>query len=112
LASDHESGSTGIFMIVVASSRLSLRPPFTDAQPGDSGSPTATGMSITLPRCALSAGRYGPWGKRVSLEVAVVARIGVNQAPDRTVLGRDFGLSAAPTAAIAGDNDFTLDVDS
>ena len=51
-------------------------------------------------------------GVDVALEEAVVARIRVDQAADRAVLGRDLRLDAAPRAAVAGDDDLALDVDA
>ena len=62
-------------------------------------------MSITLPRCTPSVVRIGPVGKHVAVAVAVVARIGVDQAADRAVLGRDLRLDAAPRLAVARDDD-------
>ena len=56
----------------------------------------SVGMSITLPRCTPSLGRIGPSGNTSSDDVAVVARIGVDQAADRAVLGGDLRLDAAP----------------
>ena len=40
--------------------------------------------------------------------VAIVVRIGIDQAADRAVLGRDLGLDAAPRASIASDDDRAL----
>ena len=50
-------------------------------------------------------------GERRALEVAVVAGVGVDQAPDRAVLGGDLGLDAAPGVAVARDHDRALDRD-
>ena len=51
---------------------------------------------MTLPRCTPSLLRIGPVGKHIADEVPVVARIGVDQAADRAVLGGDLRLDAAP----------------
>src|SRR5208337_327241 len=47
-------------------------------------------------------------GKILALEVAVIPRIGVNDAADGSMLGRDFGLDASPAAAVARDHDGAL----
>ena len=44
-------------------------------------------------------------GINVALRVAVVARVGVDDAADRALLGRQLGLDAAPRAAITRDDD-------
>ena len=62
-ASAYEIGSTGIFMIVAASSFARRFAPSTAPTPGVRGSPGYVGMSMTLPRCTPSFGRYGPCGK-------------------------------------------------
>ncbi len=51
-------------------------------------------------------------GVDIALIVAVIAGIGVNQAADGAVLLRDLGLDAAPTAAVACDDDLAFDVDA
>ncbi len=51
-------------------------------------------------------------GIMLALEEAVVARVGVDDAADRAVLGGDLGLDAAPRAAVAGDDDGSLDRDA
>ena len=48
----------------------------------------------------------------VALEVAVVARIGVDDAADRAMLGGDLRLDAAPRPAVARDDDLPLHVDA
>ena len=48
----------------------------------------------------------------VSLVVAVVTRIGVDDAANRAVLGGDFRFDSAPRAAIARDGDFPFHVDA
>ncbi len=49
-------------------------------------------------------GAIRPGRKSLSRRVAVVAWIGVDQAPDGAVLGRHLGLDAAPTASVARDH--------
>ncbi len=61
-ASPHAIGITGILRMVLASLTGSFLPPGVAPQPGVSGSPVWTGMSITLPRCTPNSGRYGPSG--------------------------------------------------
>ncbi len=51
---------------------------------------------------------HGAFGEYVIVGVAVVSRIGVNEAADGAVLGGDFGLDAAPGIAILGDDDRAL----
>ena len=59
---------------------------------------------------ALHAVRIAAWprGEHVALNVAVVARVGIDEAADGAVLGRDLGLDAAPGAAVARDHDRSL----
>ena len=65
-------------------------------------------------RAALHPVRAAPaaFGVDVALEVAVAARIGVDDAADGAVLGRHLGLDAAPRAAVAGDHHLAGDVDA
>ena len=93
---------TGMVISVLASERRRRFEPGSDAQPGDNGSPTATGMSITLPRCTPSGGRMGPFGINVALIIAVVARVGIDEATDRAMFGGDLGLGAAPALYRSG----------
>ena len=66
-------------------------------------------MSITLPRCTPSRGRQAPLRENVALSVAVVGGIGIDEAPDRAMLGRDLGFDAAPGISIARDDNGALD---
>ncbi len=54
----------------------------------------------------------GAVGENVALSVAVVCRIGVDEAADRAMLGRNFGLDAAPGISIARDGNRSLDRDA
>ena len=65
-------------------------------------------------RSALRAPLVAPRPLRVdvALEVAVVPRVGVDEAAHRPVLGRDLGLDPPPGAAVAGDHDLALHVDA
>ena len=54
----------------------------------------------------------GALGENVALGVAIVARIGIDQAADRAVLGGDLGLDAAPGDAVARDHDGALNGDA
>ena len=47
----------------------------------------------------------------VALEVAIVVRVGVDEATDGAVFGRNLRLDAAPRTAVAGDDDLSFDVD-
>jgi hypothetical protein len=51
-------------------------------------------------------------GKRLAVEVPVVARVGVDEATDRAVLAGDLWLDAAPGVAVARDDDRALDRDA
>jgi hypothetical protein len=44
--------------------------------------------------------------------VAVVARIGIDQAADRAMFLRELGLESAPATAVAGDDDLAAHVDA
>src|SRR5688500_11517358 len=48
----------------------------------------------------------------VALEIAVIARIGVDQATHGASLIRDLGLGAAPALAVARDHDPAFDADT
>ena len=48
-------------------------------------------------------------GENVALRVAVIGGIGIDEASDGAVLGRDFGLDAAPGIAVARDHDGAFD---
>ena len=65
-------------------------------------------------RAALSPGfgLEGAFGVHVALPVAIVLRVGINQAADGTLFGGHLGLDAAPRAAILGNYDFALHVDA
>ena len=101
---------TGILVRVGASLRSRRLASLVAATPGVRGSPGKSGMSATEPRWAPSSLRKGALRVDVALEVAVVARVGVDEAADGAVLGRDLGLDAAPGAAVAGDHDLALHV--
>src|SRR5271165_3831263 len=60
-ASPYEIGSTGILVIVWASVSARRFASLVAPTPGVSGSPGYC-VSITLPRCTPSGGRYGPAG--------------------------------------------------
>ncbi len=64
-----------------------------------------TELSCTLPRCTPSFGRYAPFGKNFAAGVAVVARIGVDDAADGAVFRTNLRLDAAPGVAVARNND-------
>ena len=51
-------------------------------------------------------------GIDVAGEVAVVSRVGVEDATHRSALGRHLGLDPAPRTAVARDHDLAFDVDS
>ena len=51
-------------------------------------------------------------GEDVALEIAVVVGVGVDQASDGAVLGRNLRLDAAPRPAVARDHDRTLHGDA
>ena len=59
-----------------------------------------------LRRTHRSLGEHGP------APVAIVGRIGVDEAADRAVLRRDLGLDAAPRAAVLRDHDRALHGDA
>ena len=44
--------------------------------------------------------------------IAVIGRIGIDDAADRAMLLREFGLQPAPALAVAGDDDLALDADA
>src|SRR5271168_5399889 len=48
---------------------------------------------------------HGAGGKDVVHKIAVVARIGIDEAADGAMVRGEFGLDAAPDAAVAGDGD-------
>jgi hypothetical protein len=50
--------------------------------------------------------------EHVAVEVPVVARVGVDEATDRTVLVRERRLDAAPAVAVPRDDDFPFDADA
>ena len=52
------------------------------------------------------------FGEDIALKIAVVTGIGIDEAADGTVFGSDLGFDAAPTAAVAGDDDFAFHVDT
>ena len=52
------------------------------------------------------------FGEDLALEVAVLMRVGIDQASDGAVLGRHFGLDAAPRIAVARDHDGALHGDA
>src|SRR5207237_8700301 len=57
-------------------------------------------------------GAEGAAGVNVAGEVAVLPRIGIDQAGDGAILVGDFGLHAAPARSVAREDDLPLDVDS
>src|SRR5579871_5985483 len=47
----------------------------------------------------------------IVLKIAIVSRIGIDDAPDGIMLGCNLGLNASPdTTAVAGNHDFPLDI--
>ncbi len=54
----------------------------------------------------------GALGIFVALKIAVLVRIGINEATDRAMFRRDLGLDAPPRAAIARDDDFAFHIDA
>ena len=54
----------------------------------------------------------GAGGIDVALHIAVVPRVGVDQAADGAALGRDLRFDAAPGAAVAREDDLAGDVDA
>ena len=103
---------TGILVSVGASLRSRRFASLVAATPGVRGSPAKRGMSATEPRWAPALIAPGTLRVDVALEVAVVARVGVDEAAHGPVLGRDLGLDAAPGPAVAGDDDLALHVDA
>src|SRR6185436_4628948 len=80
-----------------------------------SGSQWIAGMERHVRhRAALRAavGPVSPLGIGIALAVAVLARVGVDDAADGAVLGGELGLDAAPGATIAGEDDLAADVDA
>ncbi|CAM5604922.1 hypothetical protein RLIN73S_06790 [Rhodanobacter lindaniclasticus] len=65
-------------------------------------------------RAALHAfgGAPAAVGPGVALGVAVLVRVGIDQAADRAVLLRQLRLQPAPAAAVAGDHDLAAHVDA
>src|SRR6185295_6970245 len=61
-------------------------------------------------RAVLAAVR--PDGIDLALRVAVLPRVGVDDAADCAVLGGDLGLDASPRAVVAGDDDLPLHADT
>src|SRR5205814_6119832 len=57
-------------------------------------------------------GTHGAFGVGITGRVAVVFRIGVDDAANGTVFRGDLGLDAAPGFAVAGDHDGSLDGDA
>ena len=53
----------------------------------------------------------GTVGENVALRVAIVRGIGIDEASDRAMLGRNLGLDAAPGISIARDGNGSLDRD-
>src|SRR5258705_2779986 len=50
-------------------------------------------------------GAHGSIGENAPTGVSIVSRIGIDQAPDRAVLGRYLWVDTAPRAAVFGDDD-------
>ena len=51
-------------------------------------------------------------GKLIADEIAILMRIGVDDAPDRPMLGGDFRFDAAPRSAIPRDDDRAFHADA
>src|SRR5439155_11612706 len=65
-------------------------------------------------RAALSAifVAKGPFGIILSLKIAVLVRVRINNAPKGAMLGGDLWLDAAPGAAVTGEDNLSPHVDS
>ena len=57
-------------------------------------------------------GPPGALRERFTFDVAVLAGVGIDQAADRPVLGRDLGLDAAPARPVSRDDDRPFDRDA
>ena len=105
-------GSTGILVRVTASLERQALGVLGGA---DAGRQRVAGINRHVhDAAALHAvlGTAGPCGKDFALEVAVVVRVGIDEAADGAVLGRHLGLDAAPRTAVARDHDGALDGDA
>ena len=104
-------GSTGIFVIVLASlmgKTLGI------GGRADSGSERIAGIVGVHDAAALDAifGTPAALGIIVALKVAVISRVGIDDASDGAVLAGNFRLDAAPAFSVAGDDDGAFDGNS
>jgi hypothetical protein len=111
-ASPYEIGRTGILVIVAASDRSIRFAPSTAPTPGREG---VAGVDRHVGHAAALDALRGPiraGGVDLALEVAVVLRVGVDDAADGALLRGDLRLDAAPASAVARDDDLALHVDA
>ena len=100
----------GILRMVLASSRVRR---LASAVAAHAGCQRVAGVEgHVLHRPALDALVRTPAALRigVALRVAVVGRIGIDDAADRPVLLGELGFEAAPALAVAGDDDLALHI--
>ena len=62
-------------------------------------------MSATLPRCTPFSLRMGPFGKTSLVEIAVLVRVGIDDASDRSMLRGNLRFDSPPRLAVPGDDD-------
>ena len=95
--------------------RVLDRQPLGARRGADAGGQWIAGILLHVgDRAALHAFRRAPaaFGISVALGVAVIVRVGIDQAADRAMLLRQFRLEPAPAAAVAGDHDLAAHVDA
>src|SRR5206468_12573236 len=63
---------------------------------------------------SLCAVLISPRAVRINItrKVTVIARIGIDDAADRAMFGRNLGFDAAPGTAVAGDHDLAFHIDA